>query len=91
MAPRRVSMTAAVERELKNYPADIRLGAVARGMLLLAQRLDAGVGDARDLAMISREIRLASAQLREQAPGDAPGDEVDEARKRSEARMKAVG
>lgn len=89
--PRRVSMTAAVERELKNYPDEIRLGAVARGMLLLAQRLDAGVADARDLAQITRELRLASAQLREQAPGNAPGDEVDDARKRRETGMKAIG
>lgn len=82
-------MTAAVERELKNYPDDIRLGAVARGMILLAQRLDQGVSDERNLAAIVMQIRLSSAQLREQAPGDKPDDEVDKARKRREMAMKA--
>jgi hypothetical protein len=85
--PRRISMTAAVERELKNYPADIRLGSTGRGMMLIAQRLDAGVDDDDHLKHLLTELRLSSAQLRDRAPGETPGDEVDAARKRRENQM----
>lgn len=87
MALSRTSVEAAVRRELKSYPADIAAGAVARTMILLAQRLDAGVGEARDLAQVSRELRLASAQLRELAPGNVKGDKLDELREKREKRL----
>lgn len=91
MPPSRTSVETSVRRELKSYPPDIAAGAVARTMILLAQLMDAGIDEPRDLAQVSRELRLASAQLRELAPGNTEGDEVDKFRKRREKRLEETG
>lgn len=87
MPPRRASVEAAVRKDLRSYPADIAGGAIARTMLVVAQRIDAGGLDARDLAQLSRELRLAAAQLRDMAPGEVKGDDIDELRQRREKRQ----
>lgn len=59
--------------------------AVAASYLLLARQLDEGV-PAREVASISREMRLCFAQLREMAGIVKEDSTVDELRKRREER-----
>ena len=59
--------------------------AVAASYLVLAKQLDEGVA-ARELASISREMRLCFAQLVDMGGTKQPDSQVDEVRKRREDR-----
>ena len=79
-------MEAAAKRDLAALPGDVRTGAVATALLMLARRLDAGVGT-RDSCLLVKEIRMCTGMLYELAPPVRAGDPVDELRVRREQRM----
>lgn len=79
----------AIERkaraDLRQLPKDYRESAVGASYLLLARQLDEGV-PAREIAAISREMRLCYGQLVEMGGTQKPDSTVDEIRKRREER-----
>jgi hypothetical protein len=87
MAARRtLSIEAAARKDLAALPAEYRNSALAKSYLLQARRLDAGVSG-RDVAMLSREMRLTLLSLYELAPAKHASDPVDELKARREQRM----
>ena len=83
----------AVERaaraDLRVLPAQYRNCAIAKGYLMAARRLDAGVS-ARDLVSLQREMRLTMLTLHELAPAESPGSVVDELGAAREERMRKL-
>lgn len=71
--------------DLRKLGIDERNSAVAAAYILLARTLDEGVPN-RELAAMSREMRLTYAQLREMGGTQKPDSFVDRARKASEER-----
>ncbi len=67
----------AVERaaraELRGLPAPLRSSALAKVAVDLARRLDEGPAD-RSAAMLARELRLVTGELRRRARGDVGGE-----------------
>lgn len=78
-----------VLNDLESYPEDIRRGAIAANMLLLARDIDSGAVEGRDRTAHFREIRQSQLALREMAPGERKGDTVDELGARRAARLQA--
>lgn len=72
--------------DLRKLGVDERNSAVGAAYIMLAQTLDEGVPN-RELAAMSREMRLTYAQLREMGGTQKPDSEVDRARKANEARV----
>jgi hypothetical protein len=70
----------AVERaalaELRTLPPELRASALAKVVLDLARRLDAGPGD-RAAAMLARELRLVTAELHRRSSGGDVGGEAE--------------
>lgn len=83
MAPR--SILGKAREDLKKLGLDERDSAVAAAYLLLAKTLDEGVPN-RELAAMSREMRLTYAQLRDMGGTQKPDSTVDAARKANEER-----
>jgi hypothetical protein len=77
----------AARNDLKQFPDTYRNCAVAKGYLLLARRLDAGIS-ARDSAALLREMRQVLLTLHELSPAESPDSTVDQLADRREKRMK---
>jgi hypothetical protein len=69
-----MSVEKATRAELARLPATVAGSALAAAVIVLAQRLDAGPGDAV-VAMLVREFRMALAVLH--AQGGEQADELD--------------
>src|SRR5512133_613271 len=65
----------ATRAELRGIGVDLASSALGRAVVDLARRLDAAPED-RAMAMLTRELRLAMAELHRRAGGDL-GNEVD--------------
>ena len=82
-------MTGAVERkaraDLRSLPKQYRESAIAQTYVLLAVQLDEGV-PARELASVSREMRLCYQQLVDMGGVEKPDSTVDEVRRKREER-----
>ena len=72
-------------KDIRILPADYRDSAVAASYLMLARQLDEGV-PAREMAAISREMRLCYAQLVDMGGTEKEDSQVDELRRRREER-----
>lgn len=79
----------AARKDLRELPEPYRSSAVAKGYLLLARRLDAGVS-ARDSATLLTAMRHALRDLHEMAPPVAEDSFVDEVAQRREQWMKKL-
>jgi hypothetical protein len=86
-AERDLSLEESVRNDLAGLPDNMRRGGVARVAIMTARALDEGGMSPRDAAGFARELRLALAQLREMAPGEARGDITDEVKQRRERRL----
>jgi hypothetical protein len=89
-------MSGAVERkaraDLRSLPKEYRDSAIGQTYILLAMQLDEGV-PARELASVSREMRLCYQQLVDMGGVEKPDSKVDELRRKREERDRgnAVG
>jgi hypothetical protein len=63
----------AARAELRALPEQVRSSALAKAAIDLAKRLDAGPPDTTAV-LLARELRMAMADLRGQAKGDATND-----------------
>jgi hypothetical protein len=63
----------AARADLRALPPEVASGVLARAVIDLARRLDAGPADTTAVLLV-RELRLALADLRSQAKDDATGD-----------------
>lgn len=89
---RKGAAEAAVARDLRKLPADLRVSSVAVAAVLLARQLDEGGMTPRDASGHVRELRMCMTQLREWNPsGTQAGDGTDARRENVEnARLHAV-
>jgi hypothetical protein len=87
---RKLSVEAAVKRDLMHFPPYMRTGAIATQALILARRFDNGTG-ARDACLIAREVRLCIRALSELAPLAISDDPLDEVTARRERRLTEGG
>lgn len=76
----------AARNDLKQFPDAYRNSALAKGYLLLARRLDAGVS-ARDSAALLGRMTQTLLTLHELSPAESPDSVVDQLATRREARM----
>jgi hypothetical protein len=76
----------AARNDLKQFPDAYRNSALAKGYLMMARRLDAGVS-AQHVAMLQREMRQTLLALHEMAPAESVDSTVDQLAARREARM----
>jgi hypothetical protein len=79
----------AARGDLKALPPEYRNSAIAKGYLLLARRLDAGVS-ARESAGLLREMRMTLLTLHELAPPAVEDSFTDELQARREKWMTAL-
>lgn len=79
----------AARNDLKQFPDAYRTSALAKGYLMLARRLDAGIS-ARDSAALLREMRQVLLTLHELSPAESPDSTVDQLADRREKRMKGI-
>lgn len=82
--PRPGPAEAAVRKDLKRMPAELRGGAVAAAALALARQMDTIAMTPRDYSGHARELRMCMTQLREWNPAGESGDATDEARQQVE-------
>jgi hypothetical protein len=76
----------AARKDLRALPPDYRDSAIAKGYLLLARRLDAGVS-ARESAGLLREMRMTLLTLHELSPPAGEESFTDELQARREKWM----
>lgn len=81
-----LAVEAAARRDLRAFPPEYRNSAIAKGYLLLARRLDAGVS-ARESAGLLREMRLTLLTLNELAPPAPEASYTDELQAKREKWM----
>lgn len=84
-----IAVETAARKDLRALPELYRNSAVAKGYLLLARRLDAGVS-VRDSTAALREMRLALMALYALAPAEVENSTVDELERRREQRMQGL-
>jgi hypothetical protein len=82
----REKVATSVRRLLRGLPPAARTGPLAVAALVVASRLDAPETEDRDVAGLTRELRLVLVALEETAGAGAQGDQVDELLSRREAR-----
>jgi hypothetical protein len=89
MAERRGPVEAAVARDLRQLPPELRRSGLATATLTLAKRLDDPETTDRDAAGLLREVRASLLELRKMAPPAPKSSRVDEIKAKREARRGA--
>ncbi len=84
-----LAVETAARKDLRALPPDYRNSAIAKGYLLLARRLDAGVS-ARESAGLLREMRMTLLTLHELSPPAGEESYTDELQARREKWMKGL-
>lgn len=82
-----MSVTEAVERELKAMPAAVGRSAVAAAALAMAGEIDDPGNSATSKSMCSKELREAMTALRALAPAKRKSDQIDDLTKRRAKRL----